>query len=77
LQEIINDLKSRIADDHGVAIVIAITEEQEEIKQIVSEAEKQPRRDSDSPLEGSYRAIKDVPSAAIAAMTNPIMTAQL
>ncbi|WP_293348165.1 MULTISPECIES: hypothetical protein [unclassified Microcoleus] len=42
--------------DHRKASILTITEKGEETKQIVSEAEKQPRRSGDSPLKGSYES---------------------
>ncbi len=42
--------------DHRQAIVVAITEKGEEIKEIISEVEKQPRRSGDSPLKGTYES---------------------
>jgi len=42
--------------DHRKAIVVAATENGEEIKLVISEAEKQPRRSGDSPLKGPYEA---------------------
>jgi hypothetical protein len=36
--------------DHRKAIVVTVTEKGEEIKEIISEVEKQPRRSGDSPL---------------------------
>jgi hypothetical protein len=42
--------------DHRKAIVVAITEKGEEIKEIISEVEKQPRRSGDSPLKGTYES---------------------
>lgn len=47
--------------DHRQAIVVAITEAGEEISEILSEVEKQPRRAGDSPLQGSYEA-RQVPA---------------
>jgi len=40
--------------DHRKAIVVAITDEGEEIKLIISKVEKQLRRSGDSPLKGPY-----------------------
>ncbi len=40
--------------DHRKAIVVAVTEEGEEIKLIISKVEKQLRRSGDSPLKGPY-----------------------
>ncbi|AKG21227.1 hypothetical protein [Calothrix sp. 336/3] len=42
--------------DHRKAIVVAVTEKGEEIKEIISEVEKQPRRSGDSPLKGTYES---------------------
>ena len=42
--------------DHRKAIVVAVMEKGEEIKEIVSEVEKQLRRSGDSPLEGNYES---------------------
>lgn len=42
--------------DHRKATVVAITEKGEERKEIISEAEKQPRRSGDSPLKGTYES---------------------
>ncbi|MEG4577622.1 hypothetical protein QUA56_33900 [Microcoleus sp. N3A4] len=42
--------------DHRKATVVAITEKGEEIKEIISEVEKQPRRSGDSPLKGTYES---------------------
>ncbi len=42
--------------DHRQAIVVTITEQGEEIKEILSAVEKQPRRSGDSPLQGNYEA---------------------
>ena len=44
--------------DHKKAIVITITEKGEEIRQIISEVEKQLRRSGDSPLEGPYESLQ-------------------
>ena len=38
--------------DHRKAIIVAITDEGEEIELIISKVEKQLRRSGDSPLEG-------------------------
>ena len=40
--------------DHREAIIVTIADKKEEIKQITSEVEKQPRRSGDSPLKGCY-----------------------
>lgn len=42
--------------DHRKATVVTITEKREEIKEIISEVEKQPRRSGDSPLKGTYES---------------------
>jgi hypothetical protein len=42
--------------DHRKAIVVAVTEKGEEISEIRSEVEKQPRRSGDSPLKGTYES---------------------
>jgi len=42
--------------DHRKAIVVTVTEKGEEIKEIISEVEKQPRRSGDSPLKGAYES---------------------
>jgi hypothetical protein len=47
--------------DHRKTIVVAVTEKGEEIKEIISEVEKQPRRSGDSPLKGAYES-HQVPS---------------
>jgi hypothetical protein len=47
--------------DHRQATVITITEKGEQVKEILSEVEKQPRRSGDSPLQGSYEA-RQVPA---------------
>jgi hypothetical protein len=40
--------------DHRKAIIVAVTEKGEEIRLIISQVEKQPRRSGDSPLRGPY-----------------------
>jgi hypothetical protein len=47
--------------DHRKAIIVAITDEGEEIKLIISKVEKQPRRSGDSPLKGPYE-LQQVPA---------------
>lgn len=47
--------------DHKKAIIVVVTEEGEEIRRILSQAEKQPRRSGDSPLKGFY-ASRQVPA---------------
>ncbi len=42
--------------DHRKAVVVAVTEKAEEIREIISEVEKQPRRSGDSPLKGAYES---------------------
>jgi hypothetical protein len=42
--------------DHRKAIIVAITTEGEEVKLIISQAEKQLRRSGDSPLKGAYES---------------------
>ena len=44
--------------DHRKATVVAIKGKGEEISEILSEAEKQLRRSSDSPLKGSYESLQ-------------------
>ena len=44
--------------DHRKAVVAAITENGEEIKELMSEVETQPRRSGDSPLKGSYEPVQ-------------------
>ena len=48
--------------DHRKAIIVAVTDEGEEIELIVSKVEKQLQRSGDSPLKGSYERLK-VPAA--------------
>lgn len=47
--------------DHKKAIVVVFTEEGQKIRQILSQAEKKPRRSGDSPLKGFY-ASRQVPA---------------
>jgi len=47
--------------DHRKAIIVAITDEGEEIELIISKVEKQLRRSGDSPLKGSYE-LQQVPA---------------
>jgi hypothetical protein len=47
--------------DHRKAIVVTMTEAGEEVKEILSTVEKQPRRSGDSPLKGSYEAAQVPP----------------
>ena len=42
--------------DHRKAIVVAVTDQGEEIRLIISKVEKQLRRSSDSPLKGPYES---------------------
>jgi hypothetical protein len=42
--------------DHRKAIIVAITDEGEEIELIISKVEKQLRRSGDSPLKGTYES---------------------
>ncbi|MEH2055658.1 MAG: hypothetical protein V7K97_05690 [Nostoc sp.] len=42
--------------DHRKAIVVTVTAKGEEINEIISEVEKQPRRSGDSPLKGAYES---------------------
>ena len=42
--------------DHRKAIIVAVTDEGEEIRLIISKVEKQPRRSGDSPLKGGYES---------------------
>jgi hypothetical protein len=44
--------------DHRKAIIVAVTDEGEEIRLIISKVEKQLRRSGDSPLTGSYESQK-------------------
>ncbi len=44
--------------DHRKAIVVSITEDGEEVKEITSDVEKQPRRSGDSPLKGTYESVQ-------------------
>lgn len=47
--------------DHKKAIIAVVTEEGEEIRQILSQAEKKPPRCGDSPLKG-FHATRQVPA---------------
>jgi hypothetical protein len=40
--------------DHRKAIIVAVTDQGEEIEVLLSKVEKQPRRSGDSPLKGPY-----------------------
>jgi hypothetical protein len=42
--------------DHRKAIIVAVTDEGEEIRLIISKVEKQLRRSGDSPLKGGYES---------------------
>ena len=44
--------------DHRKAIIVAVTDEGEEIGLIISKAEKQRRRSGDSPLKGPYEPLQ-------------------
>jgi hypothetical protein len=44
--------------DHRQAIVVAITEQEEKIEEIVSGVEKQLQRGGDRPLEGNFEAVQ-------------------
>jgi microcompartment protein CcmK/EutM len=44
--------------DHRKAIIVSITENGEDIQEITSDVEKQPRRSGDSPLKGSYEPVQ-------------------
>ena len=44
--------------DHRKAIIVALTEKGEEINEILSDVEKQPRRSGDSPLKGKYESLQ-------------------
>ncbi|GBO55302.1 hypothetical protein APA_3352 [Pseudanabaena sp. lw0831] len=44
--------------DHRKAIIVSITEKGEEIREITSDVEKQPRRSGDSPLKGTYEPVQ-------------------
>ncbi len=48
--------------DHKKAIIVAVTDEGDEIKMILSKVEKQLRRSGDSPLKGPYEA-RQVPES--------------
>ena len=48
--------------DHRKAVVITVTEEEEELELIISKVEKQLRRSGDSPLKGPYDPLQ-VPAA--------------
>jgi hypothetical protein len=47
--------------DHRKAILVTVTAKGEEINEIISEVEKQPRRSGDSPLKGAYES-RQVPA---------------
>ncbi len=44
--------------DHRKARIVLLTDKSEEIREIISEAEKQPRRSGDSPLKGKYESLQ-------------------
>jgi hypothetical protein len=44
--------------DHRKAIIVAVTDKGEEIRLIISKAEKQRRRSGDSPLKGPYEPLQ-------------------
>jgi hypothetical protein len=44
--------------DHRKAIIVSITKKGEEIQEIQSDVEKQPRRSGDSPLKGTYEPVQ-------------------
>jgi hypothetical protein len=44
--------------DHRKASILAIMEKGEEMKEILSDVEKQPRRSGDAPLKGSYESFE-------------------
>ena len=44
--------------DHRKAIVVAVTDKGEEVRLIISKAEKQLRRSGDSPLRGHYETLQ-------------------
>ena len=44
--------------DHEKATIVTVTEQGEEISEILADAEKQLRRTGDSPLKGSYEALQ-------------------
>jgi len=44
--------------DHKKATIVAVTDQGEEISEILSNVEKQLRRSGDSPLKGSYEAVQ-------------------
>ena len=52
------DTKVGLWIDHREAIIVAVTEKGEEIKDVMSEVEKQLRRSGDSPLQGTYEALQ-------------------
>ena len=43
--------------DHRKANIVVVTEKGEEIKEVISEVEKQLRRSGDSPLQGTYESL--------------------
>ena len=44
--------------DHRKAMIVAVTDEGEEARLVISKAEKQLRRSGDSPLKGSYETLQ-------------------
>lgn len=44
--------------DHKKATIVAVTDQGEEISEILSDVEKQLRRSGDSPMKGSYEALQ-------------------
>lgn len=50
--------KTGVWIDHRKAIIVAIAEEGEETRLVISKVEKQLRRSGDSPLKGSYEALQ-------------------
>jgi hypothetical protein len=44
--------------DHRQTTIVAVTDHGEEISEILSDVETQPRRSGDSPLKGSYEALQ-------------------
>ncbi|MDD5169941.1 MAG: hypothetical protein PHN75_14075, partial [Syntrophales bacterium] len=42
--------------DHRKAVIVAVTDQGETVKQIISKVEKQQRRSGDSPLKGPFEA---------------------
>lgn len=44
--------------DHRKSIIVSMSKQGEEIKEIISDVEKQPRRSGDSPLKGTYETVQ-------------------